>query len=411
MRKTVLIVSGGAEAVPGIRRARELGLHVVVADHDPAAPGMALADDQLVISTYDARGMAEAAARFARAVRRIDGVLSIAANVPLTVATVAERLGLPGPSIETARLASDKLAMKERFASAGVPIPWYQAVESATALAAIARQRGLPLVIKPVDSRGARGVLRLTPAVDLGWAFDHSRSASPTGRVMVEEYLPGPQYSTESVLLASGAWMPGLAERNYERLERFAPFIIEDGGQQPPDLSPVDRQALADLTEAAGRALGVTQGIVKGDLVITPDGPRVIEVAVRLSGGWFSTDQVPLATGVDLVGAAIKMAVGEPLDPATLVPQRRQGVAIRYFFPRAGRVESIEDEGRFRNVPGINRIGFFVRAGDRIGTPTNHTQRAGFVIATGATCAEAVGRAESVARDIRIATVETGADA
>jgi biotin carboxylase len=283
-------------------------------------------------------------------------------------------------------------------------VPWFAPVGSVGELQSIVAQRGLPLVIKPVDSRGARGVLRLTAGVDLAWAFGEARRWSPTGRVLVEEYLSGPQFSTESLLFDGEAWTPGFAERNYEFLDRFAPYMIENGGQHPAAIAPADVAALCEVAAAAGRALGLERGIVKGDLVLTPRGPRVIEIATRLSGGWFCTDQIPLATGVDLVGAALRLAVGAGVDRDALTPRRERGVAIRYFFPAPGRVRAVRSVLRFRVAPWVHRLGLFVGVGGRVDPPTNHTLRAGFVITRASTAAEAVRRAEAVVRGIQIVT-------
>ena len=404
MTRTILIVSGGAEALPGIRLAKRMGLHVVVSDGSPEAPGLAEADDRLIASTYDVLATVEAASEYSRAVRPLDGVICVAADVPVTVASVAEALGLPGISVESARLAADKMAMKQRFVERGIAVPWFQEIGGAAELRAAVADRGLPLVIKPVDSRGARGVLRLVAGVDLDWAFGHAREWSPTGRVMVEEYLTGPQLSTESLLLDGVGHTPGFTDRNYEYLDRFSPWIIENGGHQPSVLSDDAQKAVADLAVRAGLALGISTGIVKGDMVLTPSGPKVIEVAARLSGGWFSTDQIPLATGVDLVGAAIRVALGDPVAAEYLAPAFHHGVAIRYFFPQPGRVRAITGADRFRKVPWVHRMGFAVGVGDVVEDPTNHTRRAGFVITSGATRDEAVGRAMEVVNTVRIET-------
>jgi biotin carboxylase len=404
VKRAILFVSGGVEALPGIRLARRMGLHVVVSDGSADAPGLAEADDTLIASTYDIEATVDAARRYSETVRPLDGVISVAADVPVTVAAVAEGLGLPGISMESACLAADKVAMKERFAERGIPAPWFAALENFEQLLAVVAARGFPLVIKPVDSRGARGVLRLGPRVDLAWAYAHSLKWSPTGRVMVEEYLAGPQISTESLLLDGVGFTPGFADRNYEFLDRFAPWIIENGGQQPSILSIQDRDAVADLAVRAGLALGITTGIVKGDIVLTADGPRVIEVAARLSGGWFCTDQIPLATGVDLVGAAIRTALGEPVTPEDLVPTRSQGVAIRYFFPPPGRVNAITGADRYRTTPWVHRLGFMVGVGEIVEAATNHTTRAGYVITTGETRDEAVARAVEVVNAVHMTT-------
>lgn len=405
--KTIWMVSGGAEAVPGIKRAREMGLRVVVSDGNPQAPGLALADDRVIASTYDVDATVSEAQKYRQSAGPIDGVISIAADVPLTVATMAAELGLPGIPVQTARLAADKLAMKQRFQAAGIPTSWFSPVGSASDLRRIADERGYPLVVKPVDSRGARGVLRLTADVDLEWAFGHSRSFSPTSRTMVEEYLEGPQVSTESIIVDGQAFTPGFTDRNYEYLDRFAPYIIENGGQQPSALNHEDQASIARLAEEAGRALGVKTGVVKGDMVRTPEGPKVVEIATRLSGGWFCTDQIPLATGVDLVGTAIRLALGEKVEPSEFRVRRHLGVAIRYFFPEPGRVVAIENADHFADAHWVHRLGLFVGPDDLVEAVTNHTKRAGFVITTGDTRDEAVARARHVVDTIQIRTVST----
>ena len=402
--KALWIVSGGVEAVPGIRHAKAMGLHVVVSDNSPHAPGATLADDFVQVSTYDVEATVAAALKYHRQVRPLDGVICIAADVPVTVASVAAALGLPGIPVEAAKLSADKLAMKQRFAEVSLPIPWFSPVESVEHLRELIRKRGFPLVIKPVDSRGARGVLRLTSKVDLDWAFQYSRRFSPTFRLMVEEYLEGPQISTESLMLDGRGFTPGFADRNYEFLERFSPYIIENGGEQPSGLGKEQQEAVRNCAEQAALAMGIQSGVAKGDLVLTKSGPKVIEMAARLSGGWFCTDQIPVGTGVDLVGAAIRLALGEDFSVAELVPRYKKGVAIRYFFPSPGRVLAVEGVECFAKEPWVHRIGFFVDPSDMIGSVTDHTQRAGFVITLGATREEAVGRAQKVIDSVRIVT-------
>jgi len=404
MNKTLFIVSGGAESIPGIQRAKEMGLHVVVSDMNPNAPGFEVADDSVIADTYGVEETVAAALHYHKTVRPVGGVMCIASDVPLTVASVAHALGLPGITIETARLASDKLAMKERFVEKKISIPWFCSVDSVAHLHRVLSERGFPVVLKPVASRGARGVLRLTESIDLNWAYEHSVSFSPSGRVMVEEYLEGPQISTESAIINGQAFTPGFTDRNYEFLDRFTPYIIENGGHQPSALTVEQQSAVSRLAEQAALAMGISTGIAKGDMVLTKDGPKVIEIAARLSGGWFSTDQIPLATGVDLIGAAIRMALGEQVQEEDLLPRYQKGVAIRYFFPQPGRVVSIENTEQFRNRSWVHKLGFFVKPGDIVEPVTNHTKRAGFVITTGETRDQAIERAVLVVNTINIET-------
>lgn len=402
--KTLWVVSGGAEAVPGILKAKALGHFVIVSDGSSDCPGAAVADAFFQASTYDIDASVGAARSYHQKVRPLDGVICLAADVPLTVASIAAALDLPGIPVDAARMAMDKMAMKDRFAAEGIPIPWYCEVFSAAELFDVVDRKGFPLVIKPVDSRGARGVLRLIQGVDLDWAFQHAQSYSPSGRVMVEEYLYGQQVSTESVLLDGAAYTPGFADRNYEYLERFSPYIIENGGQQPSCLDDNAKEQIRRCAEQAGRALGISTGIAKGDMVWTESGPKVIEIAARLSGGWFSSDQIPLATGVDIVAAAIRIALGEKIDETELVPKYQRGVAIRYFFPPPGQMIAVRNTDAVKRMPGVEKLNLFVRPGEEIESVTNHTKRAGCVIASGDTCEEAVVRASAVVDKLVIET-------
>lgn len=404
MKRGILFVSGGLEAVPGIRQAVDMGLHVVVSDANPEAPGFAYADGRLLASTYDIDATVQAAERYHREVHPLHGVLCLAADVPVTVAAVAERLGLPGIGRESARLAVDKLAMKDRFRRDGVAIPEYAPVADAEAVRAFQRRFGPRIVIKPVDSRGARGVLRLGPEADIDWAFSFARAESPTGRVMVERFLPGPQVSTESLVIDGVAHTPGFSDRNYALLERYAPHMIEDGGDLPSHLDEGVQKAVRALVQQAAESLGIRDGVVKGDIVVSDGVPYVIELAARLSGGYFCTHEIPLNTGVDLVGAAIRSALGERVAAEDLKPRFLRPVCQRYLFPEPGIIDAIEGVEEVAQRPGIALCEIRVRPGDRVGPVNAHPGRAGVIIATGETREEAQQRAEAAVRDIRIIT-------
>lgn len=403
--KTLLVLGAGREAIPALRRASTLGYHLVATDGNSQAPGFAYVDEAIFVSTYAVEETVVYAVEYVQRMGPIHGVIALAADVPQTVAAVAAALGLPGISVETARLTSDKFAMKLRFLEAGIPIPWFATVTSLEELRAlVVLWDGAPLVLKPVDSCGARGVLRLTRDVDLAWAFAHSRSQSPAGRVMLEQWLGGPQISTETVLHDGWAETPGFIDRNYIRLNEFAPHVIEDGGEQPSILSPADQCAVCDVAARAARALGITEGIAKGDMVLTPDGPKVIEMAARLSGGYMSSMQVGLATGIDLVGIAIKLATGEPVIRHECMASKPHGTAIRYVFAVPGRVCKVQGIDTVHTLPGVRFVDIPLKVGEIMAVTTNHTQRAGCVIATGGTREEAVARAARAAQSIVVET-------
>ncbi|MEJ0027522.1 MAG: ATP-grasp domain-containing protein [Rhizomicrobium sp.] len=402
--KTLLIVSGGIEAADAARRAKEMGHTVVVSDRDPQAPGFAFADSCLIADVYGPTETAAAAERYSRKIRKIDGVICVAADAPVTAATVAQRLRLPGISLASAELACDKLAMKRRFADCGVPVPWFAEIPTPQALQRVAIERGRDLVIKPVDSRGSRGVQRVAQVADLDKAFLFARSHSPSERVMVEQYLDGPQVSTESVIVDGRCFTPGFSDRNYEYLERYAPFFIENGGDLPSRLPADIQQKVKDVVARAAAALGITNGTVKGDIVVHKGEPCVIELAARLSGGFFCTREIPLNTGVDFVGAAIRIALGEAVSPDDLEPKHFTPVVQRYAFPKAGRVVAIEGAEEARRIAGVADVIVTAKPGDVIPDAGDKRPSAAMVLTVGPSREAALAAANDALACLKIVT-------
>ncbi len=404
-QKTLLIICGGIEAVHGVRHAKAMGFRVLVSDQDPMAPAMAEADAVLVASTYDTVATADAAQAYVDTVGPIHGVIALGSDVPMTVAAANKRLGLDGLSDETAALAADKLAMKERFARDGVPIPWFASVANAEELKRFVELRDETLVVKPVDSRGSRGVARLLPDVDPAWAYAQAKEHSPTDRVMVEAYLSGPQVSTESLVIDGVCMTPGLSDRNYEFLDRFAPFFVENGGDLPATLTDEEKASVCDVISKAAASLGLTNGSIKGDVVLHNGTAHIIEVATRLSGGFFCSLEIPLNSGVDFLGKVMRHAVGLPTEPRELEPTQDVPICQRYLWADPGEVVAIEGFDAARTLPGVEEVVITTTIGEIIAEPTNCTPRAAMVIASGATRDEAQANVARATETIRIKTI------
>jgi biotin carboxylase len=402
MTKNLLIVGAGVEACEGIRIAKEMGLRLVIADGNPSAPGLTMADWPIIASTYDGQAILAEVKKLQTQGVNIDGAIAMCADVPLSVAIVSNDLGLPGLSLESAFWVSDKLAMKKRLQAEGVPIPRFADVSDKSVLLKQAIEIGFPLIIKPVDSRGARGVQLIEIASELDSAWELAAKESPTSRVMLEEYLEGPQFSTETLVDRGRYYTLGFADRNYEWLPRTKPFIIENGGDAPTGVSANIKAEVIATVERAAAALGISQGVAKGDMVYTAQGAKVIEIAGRLSGGFFSTTQIPLATGVNFIEKAIKLALGEQLSDEDVSIKQQRAVAIRYLDLPSGKVSHIKGVSEASSEPGIEMLKIFIEPGSIIYPLANHTQRTGFAIATADDKAMAITRAQTALSKIKV---------
>jgi biotin carboxylase len=398
-----MIIGAGAEQVPAYEAAKQRGLVVVGTDMNPGAPGLALADYKIIVSSRDAETTESMAVEFHRT-HPVHGVMTIANDVPYTVARVAQALGLPSISLDAAKCVADKLLMKERFESHGVACPWFSRVNSPEHLSDLINDNSKRnYVLKPVDGRGARGVLLIKDDIDLEWAFLESKRWGESGQLILEEFIPGMQLSTESFILDGKCYTPAIAERNYSRLEQFKPNIIEDGGTIPALLDKDLRVAIDDLILRGAAALGVTKGIVKGDVVVDNTGkPLIIELALRLSGGWFATHQIPATSGVSLVDAVISYSLGEVVSPSQLIAKYHRASAIRYWFPPKGRILHISGEEKLQQIPGLLSYGFFRKQGDMQPEIHTHPDRFGYVIVTGEDRNEVLARVDQALSCVQI---------
>lgn len=381
-RRTLVVLGASPDQLFLIRTARSMGLSVLAVDQNPDSPGFALADECAAISTRNVPALCSFLARRRAQDLDLAGVITMGSDIPDVVSALAAHLGLPGLASETARLATDKFAMKTRLAESGIPIPWFAEVRTLGELRRIAAQRGPRLVLKPVDRSGSRGVFLLDERSDLAQLFARSRDFSYQGRVLVEEYLEGPQLSTETILHGGRAATPGLADRNYELLERFRPQVMENGAWVPSSLSSEQRAAVENVAVRAARALGIESGVAKGDVVWTAEGPKVIEIAARLSGGDFCESLVPLGTGVNYVRSAIQLAIGEEPDWKALVPRFERAVANRYFFPEPGELVRVEGAEDVRAQPWVEKLELWYRPGQILPPISSHAQRFGVFVLT-----------------------------
>lgn len=401
-KRLILFVGGGIETLPGVKTAKSMGLDVIVSDANPTCPCSKVADYFIHSDIYNISDTVKKAKNFNTNRKKINGVICMATDVPLTVATIAEKLSLPGISIGSAELVSDKVLMKDCFRKEKIPIPRYKEIFEVEDILKFIDDFGTPLVIKPADSRGARGVIMITDKRDVEWSYVTAKSFSPKKKVLVEKYLPGPQISTESLVINGKVFTIGFSDRNYEFLDKYSPYFIENGGDLPSALSKIELELIKDTVEKTADALNIKNGVIKGDMVLSDKKPYVIEVASRLSGGYFCSHEIFHNTGIDFVKNAIKIALGDHIDEDNLKVRENKPVSQRYFFPKPGIVKNIVIPDWIKIEKNIILLDIRVKIGDQITETVSHPSRAGVVICTGLNSHQATQLAEKVVNEILI---------
>jgi biotin carboxylase len=402
-RKRLLVIGAGEEQAPAYEFAIRMGLNVVGSDINPEAPAFRLTKGRIIASTRDSDSTLREVKRFHQRLP-IDGVITIAHDASVTVAEVASELGLKGISIQSAKLASNKLLQLEKFRKDGIPVPKFRELKSVEELNSVIADWGYPLVIKPLDNRGARGVLRLTNQIDTEWAFRESISQSQTRSILVQEFVSGPQISSETLVMNGKCYTAMYSGRNYEFLDRFSPYIIENGGPLPADITEEEKESMDAIVQNVADSLGIDNGPLKGDLVCSPKGVVVLEFAARLGGGYACSHSIPLTHGVNLVEQLIKMSLDMPIDVSNLIPKYKQSAVIRFFFPEPGIIKAIRGFDELDQWDWVKLKKMYLKVGDRVERVTDHTKRAGCVIVVGQNMKEAEARAEQAIKSVEIIT-------
>ena len=344
----LIILGAGPDQVPAYLEAEKAGIPTLAVDYNPKAPGFQYATKKLIASVKH-KGQTLQALKDLR--EKYLGVITLGVEISPIVAAVAHEFSLVGVSEQTAWRTTHKCARNDALKHACIPIAEYQVVQSLDDVS-----MAFPFVIKPSDNSASRGVQLVRSQDELMGVFDIAKAFSSDGQVLIEEKLSGPEISIEGFMLNGKMHVTGFADRNYGRNPEFSPFFVEDGGDYPSIL-PEETQAEArKCFETAARALGIANGPSKGDLIVTPEGVKVIEITSRLSGGGFCSRIVPLQTGVNIVSTTLKWACGMNISADEFQPKWNKGVSHRFFFHKEGKIKKIKGLNQVKNLPGIADI-------------------------------------------------------
>lgn len=378
MSRTIMLLGGSSHQVPAIETAKRLGYRTVLCDYLPDNPGQYVADVFYQESTTDRELML----KIARA-ERIDGVLSFGSDVAApTAAYIAEQLGLPGNPLTSVEILSEKYLFRPYLAEHGFNCPKalsFSADEDVAQVIAHARGLRLPVVLKPTDSSGSRGVTVLCGLAEgeVSRALDYAREFSRNRILELEEYIEYgfPHLIGGDLFVAEGVvrfWGLMSCLRDTELAA-----LVPVGKAFPCGLSARQLVALKDEVQRLVTSLDFKFGEMNVEVIMGADGkPYILELAGRAGGNMIPL-QLQDISGIDLVEALVRYTMGEgPLDVA---------------FDGNGRVMATSvlharETGTFRGItyaaelrPHIYREMVYVRPGDHVERLTYGNKAIGLV--------------------------------
>lgn len=381
--KKLLIIGAGFGQLPAIKKAKEMGLEVIVIDKNPNAMGMTLADFAYPIDVLDIQGAISIAQK-----HKISGVMTMQTDLPIpTVGAIVDDLGLKGSGYEVAERCSNKIETRRTFEKLGVPQPLFKVVSTLEMANSAVKELGFPCIIKAPDSSGSRGVTKVQSEEFVLHAFNEAFKYSRKNEILIEEYIDGLEIGAQGFSINGKCTTVFL----HNDIVSNPPYMIPIAHSFPILLNSKKEQAAIEACKKAVDALGVTDGPTNIDLILDKNNDvKIIEIGARI-GATCLPELVDYFTGIDYVKQAINACLGEPVD---LTPNKRQPVvAFIIQSPKDGILKDYTIPDSVKLNPDVLEVEITAKIGDEVNILRKGTDRIGKIIVK----ADSVERANSLA--------------
>ena len=291
---------------PLVEKAKEMGVESICFAWKDGAVCKDICDHFYPVSTVDK----EEILRICRDIK-IDGITTIASDVAvLTVNYVAEQMGLVGNPDKYSETATNKFLMRECFMDNNVPSPKFCLTKGA--IPGTIKTFRYPIIVKPTDRSGSRGVEKVDAPEELQAAIERACKESFQKKAIIEEFVEGREISVESISFKGRHYILQITDK----VTTEAPFFVELEHHQPSSLSEDIKNRAKEIVLNALNALHIQYGASHAELKITKEGDiRVIEIGARMGGDFIGSDLVKLSTGYDFLKGVIEVALGEFKEP------------------------------------------------------------------------------------------------
>lgn len=367
MRKRIVIIGAGCFQRALIEKAAEMGLETHVFAWEQGAVGKDAADYFYPVSITEK----EEILAYCKKIRPHAAVTIASELANLTVSYLTEQLGLPGNSTECVLATTNKGEMRDRLKKAGILCPEYMVLDQKKA-EIFEYSGGYPVIVKPTDRSGSRGVKRVENDQELRAAIEEAFRHSFEKKVIIEKWIGGIEYSCECL-----SW------RGHHRClavtKKYTtgcPEYVETGHLEPAAIENKDK--IEKEVFRALDALGITEGASHTEFKIDNEGTFVvIEIGSRMGGDCIGSDLVQLSAGIDYVKNVILIALGEP--PVLEAGEHYAAAAVRFIINEKDRlmlqkvkkqsglclIYESDDEGSREPVSdSTKRSGYFIFAGN-----------------------------------------------
>jgi len=340
-KRKIMILGAGEYQVPIIEKAKSEGLYTIVVSPEGPYPGLDIADKVFFYDVKDQENILKAAKG-----ECIDGITTDQTDIPIrTVAYIAEQMKLPGIGTDAARLFTDKFLMREKCRETGLHTLKYDLVGSIEEAKHFTKHVGYPVVMKPVDNQGSRGVFRINNNDDLKKYFTRSIKYSLSGGIIIEECIEGDEFVVESVIYEKIYHDLTVGDTHHFNLKHS---FIPKRRLFPSVKDPAVIRKLAEIDKTIIEAFGLNRGLTHGEYIADKKSGKIylIEIGARGGGVNISSHIVPALTRFDSEKFLLDISLGK--DVIFSVTEISDSVAgyIAFYLP----------EGEIVDLEGVDEI-------------------------------------------------------
>lgn len=315
MTKKIMMLGGNIFQETAVLAAKKLGYHVIDVDYLPDNPAHKYADEYYNISTIDKEKVLEKAREL-----KINGIVSYASDVSApTAAYVAEALGLPTNPYHSVMIMTHKDQFRSFMRKQGLPMPEGSSFFAYSEAEEFAKTLQLPIMVKPVDSSGSKGVTKITDLNQLKAAWNEALSYSISHHVIIEEFIEKKGYQIDGdIFVRDGKivfW--GICDQHHDL--KVSPYVPA-GLSYPSIQSRKVQKRAEEIVQSILSGLHMTMGAYNVEYIIGKnDEVYILEIGPR-NGGNLIPDTVCAATGVDMAMYTVRQAVGDDISDLKQVP-------------------------------------------------------------------------------------------
>ena len=305
---------------------------------------------------------------------KINGITSFSLESALpTVNYIARKMNLEGNNEECERRTGNKYVMRRILKEANVNVPDFLLIKNKSDLDDQSLQ--YPLIVKPVDNGGSRGVTLAASKKEITEAYKRAKTFSKSGYVLVEQFIDGREFSVEYISFRGKHYFVSITDK----VTTGAPYFVEIEHHQPALVSDTLKNSIKKITEHMLNALMIHSGASHTEIKLNKaDGELyIIEMGARMGGGTITSDLVKLSTGYDFIRGALELSTGEFSEPKFTLSKysgvyflSNKSPKVYHYILDAQRYSEIIRAELFKNkivnlTENNDRTGYFIYQADK----------------------------------------------